>query len=236
MPRSVAVLTQLFLFLYALTTFARQPPNASDVVAIDVLIDPDSFLIQRAVADNAKLRGNYPKGYSLDAAHAPHISLVQRYVSRKDLGAIEAAVTKVLQSERPLPINLTATKFDSVMWAGVAVVVYVVERSSELIRLENKIVDAVQPFAVKDGSQDAFVRTAGEQINADTMKWVRDFVPASSGENYIPHITVGTALEDFAKKLEAEPFHKIDFKGVGIAFYQLGNFGTAQKRLWSAHQ
>ena len=46
-------------------------------------------------------------------------------------------------------------------------------------------------------------------------------------------MTVGTAHLDFVKALEAEPFTKFSFSGVNIAIYQLGNFGTAQKKLWT---
>lgn len=234
MPRRMVIPVFFFAVLLPLTAFAQQSPRVSDVLAIDILIEPDDSLIQRANVDNAKLRQNYPQGYSLDASHAPHITLVQRYVLSKDLGAIQAAVANALQSHSFLPINLTATQFESVIWGGVAVVVYRLERSPELMRLENKIVEVVQPFALKDGSESAFVRSDGETINADTMKWVKEFVPASSGDKYLPHVTVGTARPDFVTQLKAAPFERINFKGVSLAIYQLGNFGTAQKKLWSS--
>lgn len=234
MPRRVAIPILFFSVLFALTAFAQQSPPVSDVIAIDILIEPDASLIQRAKVDNAKLRQNYPQEYSLDAVHAPHITLVQRYVLSKDLSAIQAAVANALQSQPFLPINLTATQFDSVIWGGLAVVVYRLERSPELMRFENKIVEVVQPFALKDGSESAFVRSDGETINADTMKWVKEFVPASSGDKYLPHVTVGTAHPDFVTQLKAAPFERIDFKGVSLTIYQLGNFGTAQKKLWSS--
>jgi hypothetical protein len=34
------------------------------------------------------------------------------------------------------------------------------------------------------------------------------------------------------KQLTLEPFEKFSFKPAGVAIYQLGNFGTAQKKLW----
>ena len=37
-------------------------------------------MMNRAQADNARLRANYPAGFALDAEHRPHITLVQRYV------------------------------------------------------------------------------------------------------------------------------------------------------------
>ncbi len=54
----------------------------------------------------------------------------------------------------------------------ICVVVYAVERSPELLRLANEIVEAVQPFAVSGGTADAFVKVSGEQINAETIKYV----------------------------------------------------------------
>jgi hypothetical protein len=34
--------------------------------------------------------------------------------------------------------------------------------------------------------------------------------------------------------MESEPFKKSSFTGTSIAIYQLGNFGTAQKKLWTS--
>ena len=56
------------------------------LIAIDVLLEPDQTMIGKANAVNARLRGNYPAGYSLDATHAPHVTLLQRFVRAKELG------------------------------------------------------------------------------------------------------------------------------------------------------
>ena len=66
------------------------------------------------------------------------------------------------------------------------------------------------------------------------LGWVETFVPKSSGENYIPHVTVGVAPEAFVKQLKAEPFETFTFKPNDVAIYQLGNFGTAAKKLWQS--
>ena len=60
--------------------------QASDkLIAIDVLLEPDQTMISKANAVNARLRENYPAGYELDATHAPHVTLLQRYVRVRDL-------------------------------------------------------------------------------------------------------------------------------------------------------
>lgn len=205
--------------------------QTDDVIAIDVLLEPDQTMISKSNAANARLRGNYPAGYELDASHAPHITMVQRFVRVKDLDAVTAAVTKVLASERPTELQLKAKALDYVVWGGLAVTVFVVERTPELMRLHQKIIDAVAPFSVSGGTAAAFV---GADANAETIGWVETFVPKSSGENYIPHVTVGVAQEAFLKQIKAEPFAAFTFKPDAVAVYQLGNFGTAAKELWQS--
>jgi hypothetical protein len=225
-----------FALAMLLASNAPAQQTRSNMIAIDVLIEVDAAMIDKANTVNARLRQNYPQGYALDAAHAPHITLVQRFVRTSDLNAVAIAVTEAARSGPTLPIKLTATGFASTEWGGVGVVVYLVDRSPELLQLASKIEEAVRPFAVSGGSADAFAKAPGEEINADTIKYVEEFVPASIGQKYLPHVTLGTAHPDFVKALEAAPFEKFAFSGVNIAIYQLGNFGTAQKRLWARRQ
>jgi len=69
------------------------------VIAINVLLDPDAPTVERARAVNARLRENFPQGFALDANHAPHITLLQRFVRTADLDAIANAVKGVLRTE-----------------------------------------------------------------------------------------------------------------------------------------
>jgi hypothetical protein len=202
------------------------------LVAIDVLLEPARRMISKANALNARLRCYYSGGYELDATHAPHVTLLQRFVRATDFDAVTAAMTTVLAAERPTGLRLTAEGLDYAMWGGLAVTVLVVERTPELMRLQQKIIDAVTPFSVNGGTAAAFVSA---DANAETIDWVENFIPKSSGENYIPHVTAGVAPEAFVKQLKAEPFEAFTFNPEGVAIYQLGNFGTAAKKLWQSH-
>jgi hypothetical protein len=208
---------------------AAMQASADTVIAIDVLLQPDQTMIGKARAINARLRENYPAGYALDALHAPHITLLQRFVRVKDLDAVTAAVGKVFVAERPTEMQLKAKGLQSTIWAGVAMTAVVVDRTPELVRLHQKVVDAVAAFSLSGGTAAAFV---GGDVNAETVAYVETFVPKSSGANYLPHVTVGVASEAFVKGLKAEPFEPFTFKPAGVAVYQLGNFGTAAKKLW----
>ena len=209
----------------------QQTPGAGGdkIIAIDVLLQPDQTGVARANAINARLRANYPEGYSLDATHAPHVTLVQRFVREKDFDAVTAAITKVLAAEPLGSMQLTAKSLASELWDGVALNAVIIERTPQLVRLEQKVVDAVSPFSVSGGTAAAFIDTPP---NADIVGYVAAFVPKSTGANYMPHITVGVTTEAFGKQLKAEPFEAFSFTPKDVAIYQLGNFGTASKELW----
>jgi hypothetical protein len=226
------ILTSLVLLGFGVVASARQPAataSGDKLVAIDIVVEPDQTVIDAATALNARLRQNDPTGFTLDGAHAPHVSLLQRYVRANDLDAVEAAVTKVLAVDRPTDLRLTATGIDYAMWAGSAVTVFAIERTPELMRLQQKVADAVEPFAMNGGTAAAFV---GSTINQETIAYVETFVPKSSGASYLPHVTVGVAKQAFVKELKAEPFKSFSGKARGVAVYQLGDFGTAAKKLW----
>ena len=201
------------------------------IIAIDVLLQPDQTMISKAGAINARLREDYKDGYSLDATHSPHVTMVQRYVRARDFDAITAAITKVLATERPTELQLKATRVLYQMWNGVALHAMLVERTPELVRLQQKVVDAVAPFFVSGGTAAAFIDTPE---GADIVPYVETFVPKASGMNYMPHVTLGVATEAFGKKLTAEPFAAFTFHPAGVAIYQLGNFGVAAKKLWES--
>ena len=208
---------------------AEVQPASDQLIAIDILLQPDQTMVADANKVNAILRGNLPSGYSLDATHAPHVTLLQRFIRQKDLPAVTAALSKVFAANPPLALKLKTQAIDYVMWSGVAVTVYVVERTPQLMSLHEAVIKAVEPFSVSGGTGAAFI---GTDINAETIGWVEDFIPKSSGPNYIPHVTLGIAKQDFAEQLKAKPFTQFIFSPIGAAVYHLGNFGTATKKLW----
>jgi phosphoserine phosphatase len=203
--------------------------TGNNLVAIDILLEPDQTMISKSRAVNARLRENFPAGYELDTSHAPHITLLQRFVLTKDFDAVTTALTKVIAVERPTELQLKMKGYEYVIWGGMAVTVFIVELTPGLMRLHQKVIDAMVPFSVNGGTAAAFV---GNGINPETIGWVETFIPKSSGENYMPHVTVGVANEDFVKRMKVEPYENFTFKAEGVAVYQLGNFGTAAKMLW----
>ena len=222
------------LILCALAVGSASGASDSDrLIAIDVLLLPDATMVAKAVAANARLRENYPEGYKLGKEQTAHITLVHSYVREKDLPTIEEQVSKLARAAQPEKWKLTATGYTSAIWSGLAITTIAVEHTRALDAFQEDITKAVGYYAVKDGTAAAFSTNAElPKIEHEIIDYVRNFAAKSSGKNYKPHVTIGVAHEDFVDKLKAPPFEEFTFKPAGMAIYQLGNFGTAQKKLW----
>jgi hypothetical protein len=129
-----------------------------------------------------------------------------------------------------------AFKIDHAVWSGLALTVILAKPPQKVLDAQQQLIDAIAPYTVKTGTAAAFATTPAEpDINAPTIAYVTDFVPKSTGRNYYAHVTCGVASVAFVKQLEAEPFSTFTFSPVAVSIYQLGNFGTARKKLeaWS---
>lgn len=215
-------------------THAQTPASsdAGDVTAIDILLLPDETMISHAQAANARLLKNYPKGFSLDATHHPHVTCIQRYVKTADLDKIYEAVEKILSGEKPTTWKLKAYKYyylpvDDTGLAGI-----VVEPTDELRQFQQKLIDAVAPFTVKSGTAAAYVTTPEDpDIVPMVIEYVADYVPKYSGKNFNPHVTIGVGTKKYLDVMLKEPFDSFTFSPVGVAVYHLGNYGTARTKL-----
>jgi 2'-5' RNA ligase len=211
------------------------------LIAINVLLDPDAATVEKAQAINARLREDYPDGFALDANHAPHITLLQRFVRTADLDEVARAVTEVLRAEHPAdkdhPWECRAIGYYALADKDLRLVGIVIEPTEELRRLQQKVIDAVGPFAVEQGTGEAFApRPDGQEINQLTVDYVNHFIGPRTGPNYHPHLTVGIGTGEFVDALKAEPFEVFTVWAVSVSLYQLGDYGVAQRKLNELHR
>ena len=208
----------------------------SDIIAIDVLLDPDQTMLDSAKVYNESMQKNYsgPGSFSLDASHAPHVTVLQCFVKRTDLEKVYKAVSKVVKKEKPTEEKLTATGFYYIAAGGLGLAGITADTTVKLMRFHTKVIEAVKPFMV-EGTDAAFVQNAnGTPLMRGTAHYVNTFVPDHSGVNFNPHVTIGLAKEDFLKELVAKPYNKFTFKNISVSIYHLGDLGTAQKKLWTS--
>ena len=208
------------------------PFERSPVTAIDILLEPDATMLQHAEAVNARLLKVYPKGFALDATHRPHITMIQRFVRTADLDKVYAAAGQVLARANVTAMKLEAFKYYYIPSKDIGLSGIVAKPTPELLKLQADLIAAVTPFTVETGTSAAFVTTPDDPvIDPFLIQYVSAFVPKASGEHFNPHVTTGIALREYLDKMLAEPFESFTFSPAGAAVYQLGQFGTASKKL-----
>jgi hypothetical protein len=206
-------------------------PAQSTITAIDTLLEPDATMLGHAQANNTRLLKVFPKGFALDEAHRPHITLIQRFVRTEDLDQYYAAAEKVLAGANVTRMQLEAFKYYYVPGPGVGLAGIVVRPTPALLTLQQGLLAAVAPFTVETGPIGAFTAPHDPAADALLIKYVSTFVPEQTGERFSPHVSTGVATRDYLDEMLAEPFEPFTFSPVGAAVYQLGPFGTAAKKL-----
>jgi hypothetical protein len=231
-PKStIKILSITAMLLFWLISAKAQ----SDLLAIDVLLDPDQTMLDSAKVYNNLMQQNYsgPGSFSLDEIHNPHITVLQCFIKKADLEKVITAVATVVKNEKPANEELTASGFYYIPLNGLGLAGITAKTTPKLLSFQSRIIEAIKPFMVA-GTDDAFVQNAnGTPIAAGTSEYVNAFVPDHSGAKYNPHVTIGLAHEDFLKALLAKPYNSFRFKSASVSIYQLGDFGTAQKKLWT---
>ncbi len=209
--------------------------TVSALTAVDVLLEPDEPMRERAQALNAALRASTPSGFAFDRSHAPHLTLLQRYVRRAQLEQVLARVEETTSGKSVGALSLRAVGLVAGEFGtppGTVLASITVEPVAGLVELHRSLVRALVPFARSGGTAAAFFADSNEpEINDDTITYVEEFVPAHSGQRYAPHISVGVGDERFVAGLIARPFEVVAFSPRAIGVYRLGNLGTARQAL-----
>ena len=177
------------------------------VTAIDVLLEPDDTMVAHAAAVNARLRTDFPDGFELDAVHRPHITMLQRFVRTADLDEVYAAAETVLADEKPATWTLTAIKHYYIPSPPIGLAGIVIEPTEDLLRLQQRLIEAITPYTVATGTPAAFASDQdGRDIQEALIEYVANFVGSQSGTNFNPHVTTGVGTQAYLDTMLAEPF------------------------------
>lgn len=211
-----------------------QPSNAQQipVTAIDIALEPDATMVDRAHVANARLLKAFPKGFALDETHHAHVTMLQQFVRTADLDKVYAVVNDVLAKEKPTTWKLKAYKYYYIPSPPIGLAGIVVEPTDDLRRLQNELIAAVAPYTEKTGTPAAFYSTEdGRDIQKFLIKYVGYFTTIAAGKKFNPHVTIGVGTETYLNKMLKEPFETFTFSPAGASVYHLGSFGTARKEL-----
>jgi 2'-5' RNA ligase len=227
------VLTAIGLGLALALGFAqRAVAQQNPLTAIDIALEPDAAMLQHAKDANARLLKFFPKGFTLDETHHPHVTMLQQFVRTADLDNVFAAANAVLAKEKPTSWTLKAFKYYYIPSPPVGLAGIVVEPTEDLHRLQDELIKAVEPYTVKTGTPAAFFsEDGGRDIQKSLIEYVSHFVTIAAGKRFNPHVTIGVGTETYLNKMLAEPLDSFTFSPTGASVYQLGTFGTARKEL-----
>jgi 2'-5' RNA ligase superfamily len=231
--RHLEVIMTVGLWLGLALAFAQEAKaQQNPVTAIDIALEPDATMFQHAKDANARLLQSFPKGFTLDATHHPHISILQQFVRTTDLDKVYAAANAVLAKEKPKAWTLKAFKYYYLPAPPMGVAGIVIEPTEDLHRLQDALVATIKPYTVTTGTPAAFFsEDGGRDIQKPLISYVANFVADAAGKRFNPHVTIGVATETYLNKMLAEPFPSFTFSPAGASVYQLGTFGTARKEL-----
>jgi 2'-5' RNA ligase superfamily len=212
---------------------ADNPARPDAITAIDILLQSDATMLEHATANNDRLLKVYPKGFALDTAHTPHITLLQCFVRTADLEKLYAAEEKVFAAANINAMKLEAFKYyyaPADATTGVAGIC--AKPSPEILKLQADVIAAAKPFMLETATSSAFTAPHEDPAtDAAFIKYISTFVPNMSGEHFNPHVSIGVATKDYLDKMLTEPFEPFTFSPAGAAVYQLGPYGTAAKKL-----
>jgi len=204
----------------------------SDLVAIDVLLEPDETMVAAANHWNARLLEQTPDGFELDSTHLPHITLLQSFVAKNDLDTVLRAVGETADNLNIAGLQMEATGLYHIPSGELGLQGIVIKPSPQLLAVQEAIIAAVGPFSKTGGNQFAFVPDpTGTTFDPYLFEYVETFIQNQSGVNYNPHVTTGVGPLAWVADREAEPFEPFTFGAKDIAVYSLGNFGAAVERL-----
>ncbi len=162
---------------------AQQNP----VTAVDIALEPDATMVQHAMAANARLLKSFPKGFTLDETHHPHISMLQQFVRTDDLDKVFAAADAVFSKEKPTSWTLKAFKYYYIPAPPIGLAGIVVEPTEDLHRLQNALIKAVEPYTVKTGTPAAFFSDeGGRDIQEVSDQLRRQFRERRGGQEIQP--------------------------------------------------
>jgi len=230
----IKLISSLALILF--TSSFKVSIAQTGVIGIDILLNPNQTMLDSAKAYNALMRKNYsgPGSFSLDAVHTPHISVLQCFIKTSDLKKVIDAVDKVVKREKPEKETLTTKGFYFLPDKTMGLAGITINTTPELLTYQAKIIEAVKPYIIT-GNDSAIVQNPnGRPIVKGLTEYVNGFIPDHSGAKYLPHVTIGLAQATFLKELMAKPYIPFTFKISSASIYHLGDYGTAQKRLWTS--
>ena len=192
--------------------------------AVDVVLLPGEAMADKAIEANAELVKKFGGKIVLNKEDCqPHISLAMGCVYEKDIGDI-GKILKAIAKRSCLGDLRVIGAAVTVNSAGEKVSAFEVEKTEELQRLHQEIMEKLEPYLSYEVRADMM---ADAIVDESALAWVREYRAKSSFANFSPHITIGYG------QMGELPL-PMEFGVSKVALCHLGNHCTCRKVLASA--
>jgi hypothetical protein len=206
--------------------------QASELIAIDILLEPDAAMPEKCKANNARLLKAYPAGFALVVTHTPHITLLQCFVRTADLEKVYAAEEKVIAAANVKAMKFEAFKYYYAPTGATGVAGICAEPTPEILKLQEEVIAAARPFMVTTATIAAFTAPHNDAAtDAAIIGYVSTFSGKMSGARYDPHVSTGVAPTAYLDRMLKERFKPFSFSPPGAVIFRMGPYGTAAKLL-----
>ena len=201
-----------------------EPPqrNTGSRIAVDVVLLPDDAMTDRVIEINREIVREGSNEIVLNRSdRLPHLSLAMGCIDSRDVAAIRD-VLEQLANESPVK-RLTATGIETSMNSrGQATSLVAIERTEELRRLHEQVLEGMKRFFSHD---TAGVRFYDDAVTETTLDWVRNYPQKAGCERFHPHITLG-----YGRPTPGLAF-PLAFAPSRLALCHLGNHATCRRVL-----
>ena len=190
--------------------------------AVDIVLLPSAEIVYKIIRLNRQLVEKFGAKIVLDEANClPHISLAMGCIEDEVIPKIVSVLTDIVKSNPVGELRISGVKV-SQNARGEEVSSLEVERTVELQRLHEKIMEAMEPYFSFDVTED-MIYPSGE-ISESSLEWIRNYRAKSSFERFWPHITLGYGVVEEVK-------FPAELKVSKLAMCWLGNHCTCRKIL-----
>jgi len=190
--------------------------------AVDVVLLPEEAMANRTIEANRELVKRFGEKIVLDKEKClPHISLAMGCIADEDIDAIGDVLKKIAKASALGELFVVGIEV-SENSLGEKVSVFEVERTEQLQRLHNEIMEKLSPYFSYDVSGEMIY--GGGEVAETTLMWIKNYPEKSSFAKYSPHITIGYGESGGM----AFP---IEFAASRLALCHLGNHCTCREVL-----
>ena len=193
-------------------------------IAADIVLLPDESMTEAVISANGELVSRFGSEIVLNRESClPHISLAMGCIEESGVDEIGGVLRKVASAKKPGPLRTVGTCIGTNA-TGEKVSSIEIERSEELQRLHEEIMEAMGPYFRYEVSREMI--WGGGAVAESTLKWISDYAEKSSFEKFFPHITVGYG------EVKGGSFPE-EFEASSLALCHLGNHCMCREVLLS---